>query len=234
MRDNALNVRLSSCAGLVRQDAVFADIGTDHAYLPIFLLRSGRIKKAYCSDVNPGPLAKAEENVRENGLTDKVELVLTDGAASLGGKGITDYAICGMGGELIAEIISMAPHLKDESLNLILQPMTRQSYLRRFLASEGFRITCESYSIEGKRSYVCFAVIYTGEPVEIDDVEAEICCKSAKIVNKDLQISYLKGKYEAFKKMVEGKKRGGEDSDKEEKILLEIEKYINEGRNDDC
>ena len=90
MRDNALDVRLCSCADLVRQDAVFADIGTDHAYLPIYLLKSGRIKKAYCSDINKGPLATAADNVKDNGLSDRVELILTDGAAALSDKGITE------------------------------------------------------------------------------------------------------------------------------------------------
>ena len=226
MRDNALNVRLYSCAELVRQDAVFADIGTDHAYLPIFLLKSGKIKKAYCSDVNPGPLAKAEQNVTECGLSDRVELILTDGAAALSDKGITDYAICGMGGELICRIISDAPHLKDPSVRLVLQPMTRQGDLRRYLAEEGFEIFAESYSREGSRGYVTFAASYTGRTRIIDETEAQICTKNAEIVNKDLQILYLKDKLKAYKKIISGKKNGEQDYSSEEKIALAIEKYL--------
>ena len=226
MRDNALNVRLYSCARLVRQDAVFADVGTDHAYLPIFLLKSGVIKKAYCTDINSGPLAKAEENVRENCLFDRVELVLTDGATVLSGKGITDYAICGMGGELIAEIIENAPHLRDESVRLILQPMTKQGHLRRYLGKSGFEIVRESYSREGHRGYVAFEVVFTGKSREIEDTEAEVCWKGCDIVNKDLQILYLSDKLKAYKKTIEGKKLGGENPSDEEKIALEIEKYI--------
>ena len=229
MRDNALDVRLYSCARLVRQDAVFADIGTDHAYLPIFLLKSGVIKKAYCTDINEGPLAKAKENIGENGLLDKVELILTDGAAQLSNKGITDYAICGMGGELIAQIISSAPHLRDCSVRLILQPMTRQGFLRRFLIEEGFEITTEHYSKDGRRIYMCFAVSYTGVKRKIDEVEAETQAQNAKIVNKDLQIHYLKEKFMSYKKIITGKKAGGENTDKEEKIARGIEKYISEG-----
>jgi tRNA (adenine22-N1)-methyltransferase len=147
---------------LFRQDAVFADIGTDHAYLPIFLLREGRIRRAFCSDVNEGPLNKAKENAIDSGIVSGIEFYLTDGAAELFGKGITDFAICGMGGELIARIISEAPFLRDEGINLILQPMTKQAYLRRYLAEEGFSVKAEAYSADGHKNYVCFLVSYTG------------------------------------------------------------------------
>ncbi|MBR4835801.1 MAG: SAM-dependent methyltransferase, partial [Clostridia bacterium] len=119
------NARLASAAELVRQNAIFADIGTDHAYLPLFLLESGRISFAYCSDINEGPLASARKNAEERGMVDKMDFILTDGATVLRDREITDYAICGMGGELIADIIHRAPHLYDGGVNLILQPMSR-------------------------------------------------------------------------------------------------------------
>ena len=102
---DGLNARLSSVAEFVRQDAIFADIGTDHAYLPLFLLGCGRIGQAYCSDVNAGPLERARINAAEAGLSDKITFTLADGAAALAGLGITDYAICGMGGECINKSI---------------------------------------------------------------------------------------------------------------------------------
>ena len=95
MINSSLDKRLLSCAGYVRAGAVFADIGTDHGYLPLFLLRSGRIERAYLSDVNRGPLSSAERNARDEGFYDKCEFILTDGAYALRDKGITDYAICG-------------------------------------------------------------------------------------------------------------------------------------------
>ena len=202
---SALNARLFSVAELVRQGAVLADIGTDHAYLPIFLLERGMIKKAFLSDINKGPLASARENAEQHGLLDKVTLVLADGASALADSGATDYAICGMGGELIASIIDAAPHLSSSDIQLILQPMTRQSHLRRYLASHGFSILCESYSTEGDKHYVTMLARYSGEPFEISDAEAEIGLKTTEFVNKSSQKSYLNAKLTALIKAQSGK-----------------------------
>ena len=78
MKNFTLDGRLSSAAKFVRQGARFAEIGTDHAYLPIFLLESGRIDYAVCSDINEGPLASARENAREAGVFDKIALKTQD------------------------------------------------------------------------------------------------------------------------------------------------------------
>ena len=218
MSVGAINARLLSAAELVRQGAVFADIGTDHAYLPLFLLDKGKIERAVCADINVGPLNSAKANAHDAGLSEKIEFVLCDGAADLCGRGITDYAICGMGGELIAAIIERAPHLKDGKINLILQPMSRQGVLRKFLTSGGFEIKCESYSSDGGKYYVTLLANYTGNVTELDDVEAELGIKTAKYVNKYAQICYLKAKLAAFLKQRDGKKRGGESAERE--VLL--------------
>ena len=226
MSVGAINARLLSAAELVRQGAVFADIGTDHAYLPLFLLDGGKISRAVCADINEGPLNSARANAAEAGHTDKIEFVLTDGAASLCGKGITDYAICGMGGELIAAIIERAPHLCAEGVNLILQPMSRQGVLRKFLASRGFEIKCESYSSDSGKYYVTLLATYTGNCAEIDDIEAELGAKYAEFVNKSAQISYLKTKLSAFTKQRDGKILGGDDAEKESLLVEKITERI--------
>lgn len=222
----AINARLFSAAELVRQGAVFADIGTDHAYLPLFLLGEGKITRAVCADINEGPLNSARANAHEAGLTDKVEFVLTDGAAALLGKEITDYAICGMGGELIAAIIDRAPHLRDENVNLILGPNSRQAVLRKYLASEGFEIKCESYSTDAGKHYVTFLATYTGNKTILDDAEAEIGTKNAEYVNKSAQISYLNAKLAAFTKQRDGKMRGGDSAEYEELMVEKITEYL--------
>ncbi len=216
------DLRLLSVAELVRQGAVLADIGTDHAHLPIFLLEKGRIERAVCSDINKGPLSSAENNAKAAGVSERIKFVLTDGAAALLGLGVTDYAICGMGGELIADIIDRAEHLRDGSLRLILQPMTKQAHLRRYLYKNGFEIECESYSTEGHRHYVAMLVKYTSTKRELTLAEAEIGINYMNFANKSSQISYLKGKIEAYKKAIKGKKAGCGSFEEEERTLSQI------------
>ncbi len=225
---SVINARLLSAAELVRQGAVFADIGTDHAYLPLFLLGEGKIRRAVCADINEGPLDSARRNVSAAGFSDLVDFVLTDGAAALFGKEITDYAVCGMGGELIASIIDRAPHLCDPSVNLILGPMSRQSVLRKYLTSHGFEIKCESYSSDAGKYYVTLLATYTGNKTELDDAEAEIGVKNAKNVNVSAQICYLKTKLQAFTKQRDGKIRGGECADYEALLMERITRKISE------
>ena len=218
----AINARLLSAAELVRQDAVLADIGTDHAYLPLFLLSEERISYAYASDVNKGPLDSAMSNARECNMTEKMSFLLTDGASALAGKGITDYAICGMGGELIADIIERAPHLKSSGINLILQPMSRQEKLRAYLARSGFEIVTESYSYDSGKYYVCLLATYTGKCREISQLESHVGGKSSNFVNKDCQKGYIEAKIASLTKAVNGKKISGKSEESDTELLCEI------------
>ncbi len=173
MKKFSLDGRLASAAKLVRQGARFADIGTDHAHLPIFLLQSGKIEYALCSDINEGPLKSAVENARLAGVYEKIDFTLANGASALEGKGISDVAICGMGGELIAEIIENAPLLKADGIRLILQPMSKLSAVREKLAALGFAVTEEEYSESAGKLYVTICADYDGKPGNITEYEAE-------------------------------------------------------------
>ena len=228
MSDTRIRARLLSAASLVRQGALFADIGTDHAYLPIFLLSEGKIDSAFATDINEGPLSKASENIREAGFCDRVELMLTDGAASLSGRGITDYAICGMGGELIADIIESAPHLYHSEVNLILQPMTKEAHLRRFLYTSGFSVVSESYSYDAGKYYVTLLARYTGTPVSISDTEALLGKREALHIGREEELGYFKSKLRSLKKTAEGKIRGGEDNPREIPLLASVAERISE------
>ena len=209
MREITLGNRLLSVAELVRGGAVFADVGTDHAYLPLFLLKNGKIERAICSDINVGPLENARANAKEYGLTDKISFVLTDGAVALSGLGITDMAICGMGGELIADIIEAAPFIKNERVHLILQPMTKQEHLRKYLLKNGFEITGEVYSAEGKRSYITLEAEYTGTATPIS-CERILGCAVYECA--EAQEAYLTSKLNSMKRELMGKRASGEDT----------------------
>ena len=226
MKNSALNARLLSVAELTRQDAILADIGTDHAYLPLFLLDSGKIKFAYCCDINEGPLASARKNAEERGRLSETEFILTDGAAVLADKGISDYAICGMGGELIADIIERAPHLKDSGVHLILQPMTRQEKLRKYLALSGFEVTHESYSFDAGKYYVCLLAKYTGKSREISDAEALVGSPESIISGSQCREKYLATKLASLTRAAEGKRDAGIDCTDEEELITSIKELI--------
>lgn len=221
-----LDARLMSAASFVRQDAIFADIGTDHAFLPVFLLECGRIKRAIAADINAAPLSRAEETVRSAGLLDKVELIRTDGAHGLDGRGITDYAICGMGGELIADIVSASRHLENPDINLILIPMSRQGHLRISLMKRGYSIIEERYSVADGKYYVCILASYKGLPTRLDPVSAELGMIPHEDGGRVEYIGYLEGKLAAFTKRRDGLLLGGVDATRECELIEAINERI--------
>lgn len=220
----AIGKRLLSAAEFVRQGAYFADIGTDHAYLPLFLLKEGKIPRAVCADINRGPLESARKNAEAEGLSEKIKFFLTDGAAALSGEGITDYAICGMGGELIADIIEAAPHLKSHGVRLILQPMTRVPHLRRYLCENGFSILDECYSAEGGKFYVCLCAEYTGEYSAICDFEAEFGILGERRALTDAERGYINTKIKSLSRAARGKAQGSGAPSSEAELLSELER----------
>ena len=226
MTPDTLDARLLTCARFVRAGAVFADIGTDHGYLPIFLLKSGKIERAVLSDINEGPLSSARENVRENGLSDKCTFMLCDGANALSGMGITDYAICGMGGELIASIISSAEHLMAVGTRLILQPMSRPNFVRECLCTLGFTILDERYSASLGKYYLTILAEYTGKrqdlPREIYELGEEFLHPS----DEKEYIAYLTRRRESLVRAVLGKELGGEGTDYEKNLISIIDKRL--------
>ena len=214
MKEINISPRLLSAADFVRQDAILADIGTDHAYLPLFLLRAGRIERAFCSDVNEGPLDSARANIGAAGYLDRVEFTLADGADALAGKGITDYTICGMGGELIADIIDRADEMRNPAVRLILQPMTRRGALVSYLYKNGFEVLEEAYSKDAGKHYVTLLVAYSGICRDVSELEAEFGRADTSARNSEAKLGYLKAKLGVFEKRRNGIERstlGGED-----------------------
>ena len=143
-----LDARLLSVAKFVREGAYVCDVGTDHAYLPVQLVLTGRAVRALASDINEGPVNRAKESVAKYGVSDKIDVVLGDGLKGADGYPITDVIIAGMGGELIASILDAAKWIQNEKYRLILQPMTHAEILREYLINNGFTIVDEDIVTE--------------------------------------------------------------------------------------
>lgn len=170
MRRFALGARLALCASMVRDGVSLADVGTDHAHLPVDLALSGKIKSAVASDVRPGPLRAAEKNVARYGVSELVSLRLSDGLDRVRPDEADDIVIAGMGGELIAKIVGRAGWLKNTGKRLILQPMTSEAELRVFLARQGFSILREEAVLEGNHVYTVIHSAYCPDEIVTDEL----------------------------------------------------------------
>ncbi len=164
----SLGPRLAICAGLLRPGRAIADIGTDHGYLPIWLVKTGAAPKAIASDINPGPLEAAKKHAEMYGV--KLKLVLCDGLAGIGPEDADDIAIAGMGGELILHIISSAPWLKYADKHMVLQPMSAADKLRVGLWELGFAVQKELAARENGKVYSAFSARYEGALGEMDSI----------------------------------------------------------------
>ena len=161
-----LDKRLTAVAALVRPGSRLADIGTDHAYLPVYLVEAGICPSAIASDIGEGPLDAARRTVAAAGLTSKIPCRLGNGLATIHPDEVEDIAIAGMGGETIAAILEAAPWVKDTRLRLVLQPMTHAEDLRRWLLINGFSVLEEHLIRDGRHLYPVMAAEYTTTPVE--------------------------------------------------------------------
>lgn len=143
-----------------------ADIGTDHAYVPIAVAH--RASRLIASDVKAGPVEIARANIVKNGLSDKIEVRMGSGLSVLSPGETEDIIIAGMGGELIIDILK-ADEEAARASRLILQPMNDQYELRHYLIENGYRITGEDIAVEGFKVYnLITAVSGKGEPFERD------------------------------------------------------------------
>ncbi len=157
-----LDDRLSLCASFVRDGTRLADVGTDHAYLPVMLAADGKIRSAVACDVRQGPLENAKASILQNGVEHLVRAVLSDGLDNVSPEDAQDVVMAGMGGELIAQIIHRTQWLYDGSRRLILQPMTRMETLRLFLYENGFCIEQEKACVVGRKCYSVMCCRFDG------------------------------------------------------------------------
>ena len=217
-----LSKRLRAAADLVRDGSYIADVGTDHAYLPIALCLEGWVRGAVASDINEGPILRAREHIKEYGLDARIDTVLADGLDKISPYEPNDILILGMGGELIVNIISRASFVKDDNIRLILQPMTHPEILRRFLLDSGYSIVEETLVFEEKKVYQIICAEYKGEKQEYTDVELLLGKKNIERGGELLDLT-IDRFISVFSERLRGKRMSGADTFEEEKMLAELE-----------
>ena len=177
-----LTDRLLKIASLVDKDKKVADIGTDHGYIPVYLLNKNIINYAILGDINKGPLENARKEVVKNNLLDKVDLRLGSGIEVLKPNEVEQIIIAGMGGILINEILMANEEVAKTTEKLILQPMQAPEELRRFLYQNGYKIIDEHLVREDHRIYEIIVCRYENlPPQEIDPIYYEV---GKKLIDK--------------------------------------------------
>ena len=148
-----LSKRLSAVAELVSDGLVVADVGTDHGYIPIHLLESGKCEKAFAMDVNEGPLKRARDHIAIHGLSRKIELRLSDGVRALKPGECDCVVVAGMGGGLAIKIMDEGKKVFRNLKEFVLQPQSELSKVRAYLYEEGYLVVKEDMVEEDGKFY---------------------------------------------------------------------------------
>ena len=162
-----LSKRLKTVADLVTPCEKVADVGTDHGYVPIYLVKENICQFAYAMDVNEGPLNIAKSNILEEGLEDNIETILSDGFDNFGNRVADSVIIAGMGGDLIVDILARAKDFDE----LVLSPHKRPDLVRKYLSENGYKISDEKMVEDAKKFYPVIKAV-KGES-EYDEVQLE-------------------------------------------------------------
>lgn len=143
----------------VESHGVVADIGCDHGFTSIYLIEQGRADHVIAMDINEGPLERAREHVTESGLTEQIELRLSDGAKKLAPGEADTLLISGMGGALICKILSDSPGVVNKAKELVLSPQSEWFVVRHYLHEHGFMIAGETMVLDQGKYYLILRAV---------------------------------------------------------------------------
>ena len=164
-----LSARLKAVAGMVTKGNRVCDVGCDHGYISIYLVKNGVSPYVYAMNVNKGPLLTAKEHILDYGYTDKIETILSDGLVALGDRE-SDALICaGMGGKLIIKILTEGMEQVLKMRELVLQPQSEIHLVREYLRNQGFYIDKEDMIFEDGKYYPMMHVIIESEKQNEDN-----------------------------------------------------------------
>lgn len=194
-----LSKRLQAVADLVSEGLVVADVGTDHGYIPIYLIETKKSPKAFAMDVNKGPLLRAKEHIAEHGLETRIETRLSDGVRALQ-KGECDcVVVAGMGGALTIKIMEEGKDIFRNLKEFVLQPQSELQKVRAYLCENAYFIAEENMVLEDGKFYPMFRVI-NGQSEEYQAIE--LCYGKLLLEQKNTVLKNFLEKEKAVKELI--------------------------------
>lgn len=201
-----LKGRLGLIAEKIPRCGILADIGTDHAHIPVFAVLNGICEKAVATDIKRGPVDIAKKNIRRHGLQEKIETRLGNGLEPINGQKVDVIVIAGMGGTLMQEILSAGYETAWKAGLLILQPMNAIELVRKWLNENGFGITDEALAREGNKIYNIICAKWTGTAEKLDEFYNYLGFVLINGTDPHLKY-YLEKKLKQFDIIIDGKKK---------------------------
>jgi tRNA (adenine22-N1)-methyltransferase len=222
---NTLSARLKTVFDLIESGACVADIGTDHAFLPIALIKSGKAKRVIACDIREKPLENARKNLERTNVA-SVELRLSDGLQNVKANEVDTVVIAGMGGEVISGIMQRCDFIKNDAYSLILQPMTAADSLRKFLIQNGFEIKREIAVDDNSKLYTVILAQFCGKTQPCPDaffIHGKLNPKN------QTDLLYLKKQQRILEKCIADLEASAEKKEfylKTKELLNELTRYI--------
>lgn len=223
-----LTKRLKAIYSLIEPCEVFADIGTDHAYIPCAVLNNGLCHTAIASDIRQGPLKNAEKTVIRENLQNKIRLLISDGLKAYKENEADEICMSGIGGILISDIINDTAWIRNKSTKLILQPTTHHEKVRNALYKNGFEIKNEFIYKEGLHYYLNIKAYYTGTQASISPFRSYFGTLFNSKKKDDTE--YCEYVYNVLKNKYTARTRKGISEPELREILKEYEEGKNENK----
>lgn len=217
-----ISERLKAVAGMVTKGKKVADIGTDHGYVPIYLVENSICSKVYAMDINEGPLKIADKNIAIHGLSDKIETIQSNGMDKIKDNMVDGAIISGMGGDLIVDILSRGKNIKGIN-ELVLSPHRRVDLVRKYLLENNWEIIDEKMLVDSGKYYTIIKALKNNKNLHMYS-DAELKYGKILLDNKDLILKgYLEKEYSKFADIFEKMKANKSDNMQEVENII----YLN-------
>lgn len=201
-----LSKRLQAVADLLSEGLRVADVGTDHGYIPIYLVETGKCPSALAMDINEGPILRAKEHIERHGLQDKITVRRSDGVKALKIGECDSVNIAGMGGALAIRIMEDGRDIFKSLQEFVLQPQSELDKVRQYLCKNEYRIVDEDMVLEDGKYYPMMKVV-NAQPEEYSNAEFQY---GKKLLEKKHPVlkQFLEKEELAKKQIIENLERG--------------------------